>query len=293
MAAGPVERGDHSSGRGVMTIRLVTASSTDLPDESVRAFGITVVGLHVVEEGERAVSTSAATPDEFATIYEQLLADPECTGIVSVHLSRELSRTWQSAADAATRFGGRVLVSDSRGAGMAFGAAVAQCAWAARSGLGLSSTYELAERLCRGASTYAALESLEHLRRGGRISALAALFGSALAMRPIIVLRQGAVDLAAKARTTTKAHQRLRALLRDEVDRGDVLVVVHHCEAPDRATEMATEIRKETQFPERVLIVEFDEVLAWHLGPGTVGVSVTDLVDPEFPIPSPPPQAAS
>lgn len=275
-----------------MTIRLVTDSSADLPAEWVREFGITVVGLHVVEENDRAVSTAAVTPDELAEIYGELLADPDCTGVVSVHLSRELSRTWQSAADAATRFGGRVLVSDSRGAGMAFGAAVAQCAWAAGNGLGLSATYELAERLCRGASTYAALESLENLRRGGRISALAALFGSALAMRPVIVLRNGSVDLAAKARTTTKAHARLRSLLRDDVARGDVLVVVHHQQARERAEEMATEIRKETQFPERVMIVEFDEVLAWHLGPGTVGVSVTDLVDTEFPILPPSPQPA-
>lgn len=275
-----------------MTIRLVTDSSADLPAEWVRGFGITVVGLHVVEENDRAVSTAAVTPDELAEIYGELLADPDCTGVVSVHLSRELSRTWQSAADAATRFGGRVLVSDSRGAGMAFGAAVAQCAWAAGNGLGLSATYELAERLCRGASTYAALESLENLRRGGRISALAALFGSALAMRPVIVLRNGSVDLAAKARTTTKAHARLRSLLRDDVARGDVLVVVHHHQARERAEEMATEIRKETQFPERVMIVEFDEVLAWHLGPGTVGVSVTNLVDTEFPILPPSPQPA-
>ena len=275
-----------------MTIRLVTDSCADLPAAWVRAFGITVVPLHVVEEDDKAVSTAAVTPDELADIYADLLADPDCTGVVSVHLSKELSRTWQSASDAATRFGGRVLVSDSRGAGMAFGAAVAQCAWAANNGLGLSATYDLAERLCRGASTYAALESLEHLRRGGRISALAAIFGSALAMRPVIVLRSGSVDLAAKARTTTKAHERLRALLRDDLARGDVLVVIHHHEAAERAGEMASEIRKQTPFPERVIIVEFDEVLAWHLGPGTVGVSVTDLVDTGFPIPSPSPQDA-
>ena len=273
-----------------MTVRLVTDSSADLPESWVREFGITVVRLHVVEEGDRAVSTAAVSPDELAEVYGRLLDDPDCTGIVSVHLSRELSRTWQSAADAATRFGGRVLVSDSRGAAMAFGAAVAQCAWAAGRGLGLSATFELAERLCRGASTFAALESLEHLRRGGRISAVAALFGSALAMRPIIVLRQGSIELAGKARTTTKAHARLRALLRDEVGRGEVLVVVHHHEAPERAEEVATQIRRETQFPERVIVVEFDEVLAWHLGPGTVGVSVTDLHDTDFPIPALPPQ---
>ena len=87
--------------RGTLNIGLVTDSSADLPAEWVRGFGITVVGLHVVEENDRAVSTAAVTPDELAEIYEELLADPDCTGVVSVHLSRELSRTWQSAADAA------------------------------------------------------------------------------------------------------------------------------------------------------------------------------------------------
>lgn len=273
-----------------MTVRLVTDSSSDIPARWAREFGITVVDLHVVEEDGKAVSTSGATPDDLAAVYRDLLDDPDCTGIVSVHLSRQLSRTWQSAADAATRFGGRVLVVDSQSAGMSFGAVVAQCGWEAGRGLGLSATYDLAERLCRGSSTYAALESLDSLRRGGRISALAALFGSALATRPIIVLRGGTVELAAKARTTTKAHQRLRALLRDEL-RGDALVAVHHQGAADRAEDMATEIRKETPFPERVVIVEFDEVLAWHLGDGAVGVSVTGLENTEFPIPVPSPQA--
>ena len=95
-----------------MTIRLVTDSASDLPETWIREFGITVVDLHVVEEEQRAVSTAAVGPEELAAVYEELLADPECTGVVSVHLSRQLSRTWESAADAATRFGGRVLVSD-------------------------------------------------------------------------------------------------------------------------------------------------------------------------------------
>ncbi len=274
-----------------MTIHLVTDTAADLPAEWLREFDVTVVDLHLVEEEGWPVTTSAATPDEFTEIYRELLEDPDCTGIVSVHLSALLSRTWQSAADAATRFSGRVLVVDSRGAGMAFGAAVAQSAWAARSGLGLSGTYELAERLCRGATTFAAVESLDSLRRGGRIGAAVAIFGGALAMRPILELRGGSLGLAAKARTTTKAHQKVRSLLRDEVGRGDVLLAVHHHRAPRRAEEMATEIRKETPFPERVVVVDFDEVLGWHLGEGTVAVSVSELADPEFPIPSASPQA--
>src|SRR5699024_3521295 len=99
LATGPVERGDHTTGGGTVTVRLVTDSASDLPQEWVDEFGITVVHLHVVEEGDRTVSTAAVTPDQLATIYEELLSDPECTGVVSVHLSRQLSRTWESAAD--------------------------------------------------------------------------------------------------------------------------------------------------------------------------------------------------
>lgn len=267
-----------------MTIKLVTDEASDLPPSWRERFDIHVVGLHLLEEEDGEVSTSAATPDEFGTVYEAMLADPECTGIVSVHLSSKLSRTWQSAADASHRFGGRVLVVDSQGAGMAFGAAVAQCAWAAEQGLGLSRTYDLAERLCRGATMFASLESLDSLRRGGRIGPAAALFGGVLSMRPVLRLREGEIAVAGKARTTTKALHRMRTLLRDELTRGDTLVVVHHHHAPERAAEVAEDIRKETPYPERVLVVPFDEVMGWHLGDGTVAVSVSDLHSTEFPI---------
>ena len=70
-----------------MTVRLVTDSCADLPAAWVRDFGITVVPLHVVQEDDKAVSTAAVTPDELAANYADLLADPDCTGVVSVHLS--------------------------------------------------------------------------------------------------------------------------------------------------------------------------------------------------------------
>ena len=273
-----------------MTIRLVTDSTADLPSEWLERFHIGVAPLHVTDDDGQARGTAATTPEEFGELYSEMLDDPECTGIVSVHISARLSRTWQSAADAATRFGGHVLVVDSLGAGMALGAAVAQCAWEAENGLGLSATFDLANRLCRSATTLIAVESLDSLRRGGRIGAAVALFGGALAMKPIFELRAGVLGLAAKTRTTGKAHQRVRALLRDEFSRGDVLVAVHHSGDAAKAQELAEEIRRETSFPERVVVVRFDPVLAWHLGPGTVAVTVSDLVSPGFPIPHGDPQ---
>ena len=275
---------------------MVTDSSASLPDGWSERFGVEVVDLHLVEEDGEVVGTSAVGPEEMAEVYESLLAEPDCTGVVSAHLSAKLSRTWESAADAATRFAGRVLVVDSRGAGMALGAAVAQSAWAAGRGLGLSATYELANRLTRTATTLVAVGSLDSLRRGGRIGAAVALFGGALSMRPVLELRHGQLALAAKTRTTGKAHQKVRSLLRDEVSRGDVLVAVHHSgddvRARDAAADMVEHIRRETPYPERVVSAEFHPVLGWHLGTDTVAVTVSDLDDPEFPIPGRRPQAA-
>ena len=273
-----------------MTIRLVTDSSANLPREWVRELDVRVVDLHMIEEDGKVVGTSAATPDEMHELFRGALAEPGCTGVVAAHISAKLSRTWESAADAATRFDGRVLVVDSRGAGMALGAAVAQAAHAARSGLGLSATYEMTNRLARGATTMVSVGALDSLRRGGRIGAAVALFGGALAMKPILELRGGQLSLAAKARTVSKSHQRMLGLLRERIKDGGVLIAVHHCAGDRRAEDLVEQIRVESPRPERVMAVEFEPLLQWHLGTDSVAVTVSELDDPEFPIPGGHPQ---
>lgn len=276
-----------------MTIRLVTDSGACLPAQWVERFGITVVELHLLTERDETVGTSGPGPEELREIYSRLLEDPDCTGIVSVHMSAALSRTWESAADAANGFGGRVLVVNSLGAGMHAGAGVAQSAWHAEQGMGLSAVYDLANRLTRASRTLVSVVSLDPLRRGGRLGTAIAVVGNALAMKPVLELVDGRVVVAARTRTLTKAHNRMRALLRESVDDRDVLIAVQHYGAPERAAELADEIRKETAHPERVCIAEIDEVVGWHLGEGAVAVSVTPLETDDFPIPVTHPQAES
>ncbi|WP_333617986.1 DegV family protein [Dietzia sp.] len=267
-----------------MSVCLVTDSASQLPEAWVEALGITVLALHeTVDEGEVA-ATSGLGPGELEDAYRDLLSEEDVTGVVSVHLASKLSRTWESATLAASSFGGRVRVVDSENVGMAFGGAVAQAAALAHAGASLADVAALAERIVKASSTFIAVDKMDSLRRGGRVGAAFALFGGALSTKPVLRVRAGNLALAAKTRTVTKALQKLRQLVRDELG-GDSLVTVHYSGEPAPAEQLALEFRKETTFPERVLMVEIEPVLAWHVGDNAVAVSVCPLEDPDAQLP--------
>lgn len=268
-----------------MNIRLVTDSAAQLPEGWAEAFGVTVLSLHeTFDEGEVA-ATSGLAPAELEDAYRELLLEEDVTGVVSVHLASKLSRTWESAARAASEFGGRVRVVDSQNVGMAFGGAVVQAAALARAGESIGGVAALAERIARASSTFIAVDKMDSLRRGGRVGAAFALFGGALSTKPVLRVRAGNLTLAAKTRTVTKALQKLRQLARDE-QHGDSLVTVHYSGESDTAEQLALEFRKETTFPERILTVPIEPVLAWHVGDNAVAVSVCPLEDPDLTLPA-------
>ena len=269
-----------------MSVAVVTDSSCQLPAEWVDAFGVHVIDLHTtVDDGEIA-ATSALNPDELGNAYEQILHDTDVSGIVSLHVSGKLSRTWASAIEAAERFGGRVHVVDSQNVGMVIGAAAAQAAHLARQGANLGAVSELATNLTRRSATWFSVDKMDSLRRGGRVGAAFALFGGALSTKPVLKIANGNLSLAGKTRTVTKALARLRALAREELDRADALIAVQYSGQRDTAEELAWEFRKETMHPDRVLVMELEPVLAWHAGDHAVAVSVCPLEFPDFPIPT-------
>lgn len=269
-----------------MTIAVVTDSAGQLPAEWIEAFGINVLDLHTtVEEGEVA-ATAALTPDELGEAYHRILQDDSVTGVVSVHLAGKLSRTWASAVEAASRFGGRVHVVDSQNVGMVIGSAAAQAAHLARQGASLQAVAELAERVTKSSTTWLAVDKMDSLRRGGRVGAAFALFGGALASKPILKIRGGNLTLAGKTRTVTKALARLREFAREELERTEAILAVHYSGDREIADALALEFRKETTNPERVLVVELEPVLAWHAGDDAVAVSVCPLELTDLPIPA-------
>src|SRR5215207_4140621 len=187
---------------------VVTDSTAYLPAGVADRFSIRVVPLQVVLGGRSGaegtevtpaevaaalaswvpVSTSRPTPAEFAAVYREAL-DGGASGVVSLHLSRELSGTWDSARLAAAEVNAdRVRVVDSRSAAMGLGFAVLAAADAAP-----QDVYDAAVGTAERTTTLFYVDTLEHLRRGGRIGAAQALLGTALSMKPILHVREGRI----------------------------------------------------------------------------------------------------
>jgi DegV family protein with EDD domain len=278
-----------------MTLRVVTDSTAYLPATVAEAAGLRVVPLTVTVSGrdgreglevfsadvaralrERrvAVTTSRPAPTEFATAYRELF-DAGATGIVSVHLSARLSGTYESAELAAEEFGGRVAVVDSGSAGIGVGFVALAAAAVANDGGDLAAARAAAELAAKHLSTLFYVDTLEFLRRGGRIGAASALLGTALSVKPILHVVDGEVVLREKVRTSARALARLGDLVMEEAGDSDVDIAVQHLDASDRAqalyglllTRLGSRVR-------RSYVSEVGAVVAAHTGPGVIGVCI-------------------
>ncbi|MEU4802695.1 DegV family protein [Actinosynnema sp. NPDC023587] len=273
-----------------MSTTIVTDSTAYLPEGFAERHGIRVVPLHVAVDGRsrldgvdfgpaelaaalgehRRVTTSRPTPGELAEVYRSVLADG-ADAIVSVHLSRELSGTWEAARLAAEEVDrDRIRVVDSRATGMGLGfAALAACS-AEDGALAEKASADAAGRV----RMFFCVETLDHLRRGGRIGAAAALVGTALAVKPLLHVDDGRIVPLEKVRTTSRAIGRLVDLAASAAGSGPVGLAVHHLAAPERAAELATRLDERVPGSTGCLISEVGAVIGAHTGPGVLGVVV-------------------
>jgi len=278
-------------------VAVVTDSSAYLPDGFAARHAVHVVPLHVLIDdrsgldgvdigpaevaaalvGRHTVTTSRPNPDEFVRTYRRLLADG-ADGIVSVHLSRELSGTWESARLAAKEVGvDRVRVVDSRTAVMGLGFAVLRAATAAIGGESGAEVENVAVAAAARTTTYFVLETLEYLRRGGRIGSAAAFLGTALAVKPVLHVKDGHIVPLEKVRTTNRAVARLVDLAEQATDAtgaDSVELAVHHLAAHDRAVELATRLDERISPASGCLVSELGAAIGAHTGPGMLGVVV-------------------
>ena len=220
------------------------------------------------------VSTSRPTPAEFAAVYRKALENG-ASGVVSLHLSRELSGTWDSARLAASEIGADTIrVVDSRSAAMGLGFAVLAAAEAAAAGGSPEEVYAAAVGTAERTTTLFYVDTLEHLRRGGRIGAAQALLGTALSVKPILHVREGRIVPLEKVRTVSKGIARLEALAVAAAGDGPADVAVHHLAAAERAALLAERLR--TRLPQvgQFYASEVGAVVGAHVGPGVLGVVV-------------------
>ncbi|MEV4625187.1 DegV family protein [Micromonospora sp. NPDC049523] len=221
-----------------------------------------------------AVSTSRPSPEQFVDAYRRLF-EQGATGIVSVHLSAELSGTVEAATLAAAEFDHRVTVIDSRSTGMGLGFPALAAARAAAHGADLAEVAQATRDAIDRTFTFFYVDTLEFLRRGGRINAAEALFGTALSVKPILHVRDGRIAVRDKVRTASRGLARLVDLAVAAADESAVDVAVHHLAAPERAEALAEAlaVRLGDRLHDRH-VTEAGAVVGAHAGPGLACVVV-------------------
>jgi DegV family protein with EDD domain len=276
------------------SVALVTDSTACLPAALVQEHGVTVVPLQVVVRGRslaegvevssaevarallegEAVTTSRPAPQLFAETYRGLSVGGT-SGIVSVHLSGELSGTVEAARIAARQVADDAIdvhVVDSRSMGMGLGYAVLAALRALERGSDVVTAVREARQRGLATSGWLYVDTLEYLRRGGRINPTAARVGSALAVKPLLQLVDGRLEPLDRVRTASRALARLEEVVIAEVDDRAVDVAVHHLAAPERAQELADRLRARLPGLRSLYVGEVGAVLGAHVGPGMIGV---------------------
>ncbi|UQX87521.1 DegV family protein [Jatrophihabitans telluris] len=279
---------------------VVTDSTSYLPDGLAASLNVAVVPLQVdlaghsgregdeispqeVTEVLRAkglVTTSRPAPADFAAVYRTVL-EAGADAVVSVHLSAQLSGTCDSARIAARDFesNGRsvVTVVDSRATAMALGFSVMAAAHAAGENAEAADVAQAAIRCVDRSSALFYVDSLEWLHRGGRIGTAAAMLGTALAVKPLLHLVDGRIMPLEKVRTSGKAIARLVELAVGAAGDNEVDVAVQHLAAPDRADDVARQLKELLPRLRELHLSEVGAVVGAHVGPGLLGVVVHRL----------------
>jgi DegV family protein with EDD domain len=275
---------------------VVTDTTAYLPEELVAQHGIKRVSLYVSLEGQQrpeieiagdeytefferlgasaeGATTSQPSVGDFCAVYEPLLA--EGRDIVSIHLSAGISGTCESALQARERLtaegkgGERIHVYDSRSSAGGQGMVVIAAATASAEGADGPDTLAAAERCREELQMWFAIDTLEYLRKGGRIGAAQAWLGSALQIKPILTLGEEITPVE-RVRTRRRAFERMVDYARQLRDSGADGWVVQHIQDPETAQRLVEQGR-ELFGNDPVFVSEVGPVIGAHVGPGMIG----------------------
>ncbi len=281
-------------------VAVITDSTASLPPDRVTRAGLRVIPLQVVVDGDsraegsigasagavaeairsgRRVSTSRPAIDEFAAAF-RAAAEGGASAIVVLPMSARMSGTYDAATVAARTAPVQVRVVDSGTLAMALGFAAISAGEAALAGADADRVAAVAAERAAGAATYFVVDDLEHLRRGGRIGAAAALVGSALAVKPLLTLTDGEIRPLERVRTAGKARIRLEELATAAMTRAyasgrRVGLAVHYLDDPAPAEELAIRLQRRAEGPLDLVITPVSAVIGAHTGPRTLGVVVS------------------
>ena len=273
------------------SVHIVTDSSCDLPDKLITEMNIKIVPLKIrfgdtefvdrlelttdqfwekCQASDELPSTAAPSPGAFVEEFQNA-ASEGATGVVAILLSGELSATIEAAQQAAQLVKDEieVRVIDSRTVTLGLGSVVMGAASAANSGANIEEVAAIATDSVNRTQVNAALDTLENLRKGGRIGAAGSLLGSMLSIKPLIEVRNGVVEPAGKQRTRGKALSYLVGVVEQNADQIEQIFVTHA--ACDDVDSFLEQVRSVVSV--EVLVGEVGPVVGAHAGIGTIGVA--------------------
>ncbi|MBO2446586.1 DegV family protein [Actinomadura barringtoniae] len=278
-------------------VAVVTDSTSYLPPGLAERHELTIVPMQIAiggavrNEGEitaaeaaqalkewHPVTTSRPSPERFAQTFKEAAATGATT-IVSIHLSSAMSGTIEAATLAAEDAPVPVKVVDSGTIGMGLGLAALSAADLALQGADADTVADAAARRAKSSHSLFYVDTLEHLRRGGRIGAAATLLGSALMVKPLLNIVDGRIAPLEKVRTSSRALSRLEELAVAQAADSRVDLAVQHVAAAPRAEALAERLRERIPNVDDVYVGEAGPVISAHVGPGMIGVVVAPQLD--------------
>ncbi|MCZ2290205.1 MAG: DegV family protein [Anaerolineales bacterium] len=274
-----------------MKIGIVTDSTSDLPGDLAQRFGVEVVPTILVVEGKQYAdgkdlsrgdfyarlpamrtfpTTAAPSIGEFSARYQKLL-QAGCDFVLSIHAASQLTAVCDIARQAADDFPGRVAIVDSGSLSLGLGFQALAAAEAAESGADVETAIAFIADVRRRLRVFAALDTMDYLRRSGRVPAAVTLLGGMLSIKPLIELTDGLLKPAGATRTTRQADERMAALLKAGLPIERLAIL--HTGAESRARGFLSRLMEECrrELPREILVVNVATVIGAHVGPNGLG----------------------
>lgn len=222
-----------------------------------------------LRSGKDLPKTAAPYPGDFIDVFGRLVAAGE--SVVCVHPSTDVSGTVRSAETARMDFpGADIRIIDTRSVAGPLGTMVLEADKAAKAGATADQVEAVVRELMPRARIYFLVDTLEFLRRGGRIGGAQALMGTLLQVKPILTFREGKVDQFERERTKKKAIARIHEIILAEAARGEAAhISVMHAGVPDEARELAQSLKRDLDAPD-VMVMDLVPAIITHAGPGTL-----------------------
>ncbi len=275
-------------------IKIVTDSTADLPADLVEEYGINVVPLNVhidtntykdgielssqeffekLPKAENVPSTSQPSPGEFKEAYEEIAISND--SIISIHISKDLSGTYQSAIMAQSMIKDiDIEVIDSRFVSMGLGVIVLEAARAVKNGMDKQGVLNVIEKMMADTKVYFCVDTLEYLQKNGRIGKAQAFLGTVLSMKPVLAVENGIIVPVEKVRGKKKGLRKTIEYVEKAMkDYSSANIAVLHGNAEAEGKEVESQLKELLPISES-RVIPIGAVVGVHTGPGVIGVAV-------------------